>query len=266
MYLEMAMYMGIGCMVGLLSGMLGVGGGILIVVLLNLFYSMHNFAPGHAYYLILGTSMASIVISSFTSFWVHKSKGSVDWKVFRQVVPGTFIFTIVGTMLSPRMPIQFLKAIFMVFIVYVGIQLFLNYKPKSERTLPGRLGMFILGGVTGCFSGMLGIAGGNIFIPAALWFNMPMRTVVGTSAGMGSLIALTGAIGYYWQGHAVHGLPEWSLGYIYLPAVLGIAITSMIAAPIGATLAHKVPVLTLKRCYAVFLFISAARMAWGLLH
>ena len=79
MYLEMAMYLGIGCMVGLLSGMLGVGGGILIVVLLNAFYSVHDFAPGNAYYLILGTSMASIVISSFTSFWVHKSKGSVDW-------------------------------------------------------------------------------------------------------------------------------------------------------------------------------------------
>ena len=266
MYLEMAMYLGIGCMVGLLSGMLGVGGGILIVVLLNAFYSVHDFAPGNAYYLILGTSMASIMISSFTSFWVHKSKGSVDWKVFKRVVPGTIIFTIVGTMLTSRMPVGLLKAIFTVFIVYVGVQLFLNYKPKPGRTLPGSVGLFILGGVTGCFSGMLGIAGGNIFIPAALWFNMPMRTAVGTSAGLGSLIALTGALGYYWQGHAVRGLPDWSLGYIYLPAVLGIAVTSMIAAPIGATVAHRVPVLTLKRCYAIFLFVSAARMAWGLLN
>ena len=264
MHLEMAMYLGIGCIVGLLSGMLGVGGGILIVVLLNAFYSIHGFASGNMYYLVLGTSMASITISTFASFWVHKSKGAVDWTVFRKVIPGTIIFTIVGTMLAPRMPIGLLKSIFMAFIVYVGIQLFLDYKPKPGRALPGSVGLFILGGVTGCFSGMLGIAGGNIFIPAALWFNMPMRTAVGTSAGIGSLIALTGALGYYWQGHAAQGLPEWSLGYIYLPAVLGIAVTGMIAAPIGATVTHRVPVRTLKRCYAVFLFFSAARMAWGL--
>lgn len=264
--INLAIYLAIGCAVGFLSGMLGVGGGILIIVLLNALYSMQDFAPGHAFYLILGTSMASIMFSTFSSFRVHSSKGSVDWPVFRQILPSVIIATIVGTMLSTRVPLTLLKGFFSVFLIYVGLMLFFNYKPKAERSFPGPAGVSVLGAVTGCLSGMMGIAGGNIFIPAALWFNMPMRQAVGTAAGVGAVIALVGAVGFWWQGHDVAGLPAWSFGYIYLPALVCIIATSIICARLGALLSNRMPILTLKRCYAVFLVLSALRMGWGVLH
>jgi uncharacterized membrane protein YfcA len=123
----------------------------------------------------------------------------------------------------------------------------------------------LAGGVVGILAGLLGIGGGALSIPFMMWCNVPVHHAIGTSAAIGFPIAVAGTIGYIVNGLSVPGLPSPHLGYLYLPALFGLACFSFFLAPLGAKLAHKTPVVTLKRVYAVFLIVIATRMIWGIL-
>ena len=140
----------------------------------------------------------------------------------------------------------------------------LNIKPKPTRQIPGLAGMTGMGLVIGGVSSLVGIGGGTLSVPFMVWCNVAMHTAVGTSAAIGFPIALAGALGYIVNGLKASHLPPLSLGYIYLPALIGIAAVSILTAPYGARLAHKLPVPTLKRFFALFLLAMATRMLWGM--
>lgn len=254
-------YAVIGCFVGVLAGLLGLGGGIVIVPVL--LYSLPHFGIAeHIHHLAIGTSMASIIFTSLSSVYAHSRHGSVHWDVVTRFTPGIIVGTLAGGSVAVLLPSQALIAIFAVFLLYVGTQMLLNHKPKPSRHLPGTPALMGVGGGIGLFSSFVGIGGGTLTIPFLTMCNIPMREAIGTSAGVGMSIAVFGSISYVINGWGELGLPPWSLGFIYLPALLGLVIGSMSTAPLGAKLAYTVSVPTLKRFFAVFIFCVAANLVW----
>jgi uncharacterized membrane protein YfcA len=262
--MEWLLYAGSGVIAGLLAGLLGVGGGLVLVPLLNFIYSVQHMPPGLIQHMALGTSLATIVFTSVSSLRAHHKHGAVRWDVFKAITPGILIGTFVGTWVVARLPSAFLKGFFVVFLYYVAAQMLLNFKPKPARGLPGAAGMAGVGGGLGFVSSMVGIGGGTMSVPFMAWCNVPLHHAVGTSAAIGFPIAVAGTIGYITGGAGGVSLPPYSLGYVYLPALAGIVALSVLTAPLGVRLAHSLPVDRLKRIFAVVLMVVATRMLIGL--
>ncbi len=259
------MYLAVGLIAGLLAGLLGVGGGIVIVPMLIFCFVRQNVQPELLMHLALGTSLASIMFTSISSFLSHHRRGAVDWSIVRRITPGILLGTFLGSFVAGWLSTGFLKAFFCVFLYFVAVQMLFGKKPKASRELPSSTGMFAMGNLIGVLSALVGIGGGSLSVPFMIWCNVIAHRAVGTSAAIGFPIAVAGAIGYVVNGHAVAGLPPYSLGYVYLPALICIVCFSVLTAPLGAKLAHALPVDRLKRVFALFLVVVATKMAWGLL-
>ncbi len=254
------LYIGVGAVAGILAGLLGIGGGLIIVPMVVFALTWQGVAPEHIMHLALGTSMASIIFTSVSSFLAHHRRGAVQWQVVRRIVAGILVGTFLGATLAARLSTDALKVIFVVFLYYMGYQLLTNKKPKPSRTLPGLGGMSGVGIGIGVVSAFVGIGGGTLSVPFMIWCNLPVHTAIGTSAAIGFPIAIAGAAGYLINGLRAAALPPYSLGYIYLPALAGIVGCSILTAPLGVRLAHSLDVDKLKRVFAVLLFIMGTRM------
>lgn len=254
-----------GSIAGVIAGLLGVGGGIVVVPILFFLFTSQGAPAEHIMQMALGTSLGSIMFTSVSSFRAHHRRGAVHWDIVRRITPGILLGTFAGTWVAALLSTNFLKGFFALFLYYVSTQMLLNFKPKPTRQLPGRAGMFGVGNVIGVVSSLVGIGGGTLSVPFMSWCNIPVHHAIGTSAAIGFPIAVAGTLGYIVNGLSVPGLPAMNLGYINLPALFGIALFSMLTAPLGARLAHRLPVTALKRFFAVFLILTATRMVWGLL-
>ncbi|MYM24951.1 TSUP family transporter [Duganella sp. FT135W] len=262
--MDILLYLGLGAFAGILAGLLGVGGGTVIVPVLTLVYAAHGFPPQYTLHLALGTSMASILFTSVASLRSHHRRGAVDWVVVRQLTPGIVLGTLAGVWLTAHMSSNLLKAIFVAFAYFVAVQMLMNIKPAPSRQLPESGGMLASGGAIGVVSSFVGIGGGTLSVPFMTWCNVPLHTVIGTSAALGFPIALAGATGYVLNGWRVAGLPEHSLGFVYLPALIAVAGVSVLTAPLGARLAHALPVAKLKKLFALLLLAVGTRMLFSL--
>lgn len=267
--MEIVYYLILGAGTGVLAGLLGVGGGIVIVPVLVLLFGQLPWGEAHAAsiaHLALGTSLASIVFTSISSVRAHHRRGAVDWALVRGFAPSLVIGTLAGSWVAGQMSTPWLKGVFVAFAYYVGLQMLLNLRPTAQRELPGRAGLHAAGGAIGVFSSLVGIGGGSVSVPFMSWCSVPLHRAIATSAALGFPIALAGSIGYVLNGlHSPHGLPSHSLGYVYLPALAGVAAGSVLTAPLGARLAHALPVAQLKKAFAVLLLVLGTRMLWGLL-
>lgn len=257
-----AAYGGLGLVVGFVAGLLGVGGGLIIVPVLIMLLHTHGQAVGMEPQLALGTSLATILFTSLSSVRAHHRRGAVEWSLVRRIAPGIVLGTLAGAALAARMPATVLKIFFVVFLFYAAVQMWLDFKPAPHRGLPGRIGTSLAGGVIGVVSSWVGIGGGTLSVPFMLWHNVPLHRAIATSAAIGFPIAFAGATGYVLGGWTVSGLPVGSLGFVYLPALAGIVLGSVLTAPLGARTAHRLPVRPLKRVFALLLFTLALRMVW----
>jgi len=262
--IEWLAYLGLGLFAGFVAGLLGVGGGLIIVPVLTFVFAAHHFPEAYVAHLALGTSLASIVFTSISSFRAHHAHGAVNWKIWREVTPGIITGTLLGSVLVAWLSTAFLKGFFVVFLFYVGTQMMLDIKPKASRELPGLPGMFAAGNVIGAVSSLVGIGGGTLSVPFMTWCNVKLHQAIGTSSAIGFPIAVAGTVGYIANGLRVESLPEHSLGFVYLPALAAIAVASVLTAPLGAKLAHRLPVKKLKKIFAVLLYTLGVRMAWSL--
>jgi hypothetical protein len=261
--LEWIIYPPLGVIVGMIAGLLGIGGGVVIVPILVFVFTAQGFPGQHMMQLALATSLGSIVVTSVSSFMTHHRHGAVRWDVVKGITPGILLGTFSGTWLAAQLSTRALKIFFGCFLYYVAATMLSNFKPKPTRLLPGLLGMNGVGAVIGVVSSLVGIGGGALSIPFMMWCNVPVHYAIGTSAAIGFPIAVAGTAGYILNGLSAADLPAPHLGYLYIPALFGIAFFSFFTAPYGARLAHKTPVVTLKRIYAVFLIIIATRIIWG---
>lgn len=258
------LYLALGAFAGVLAGLLGVGGGVVIVpVLIYLFAAQQMPAP-FILHLAIGTSLASIMFTSISSLRAHHLKGAVDWQVFYRVTPGILVGTLLGSWVAAQLSTRFLKGFFIVFLFYIAFQLLLDVKPKASRQLPGAGGMFVVGSFIGGISSLVGIGGGSMSVPFLVWCNVSFRNAIGTSAAIGFPIALAGAVGYVANGLLVGPLPAYSFGFVYLPALVGIAVMSMLTAPWGVRLTHSLPVPQLKKAFALLLIATGTKMLIGM--
>jgi uncharacterized membrane protein YfcA len=254
------LYLLTGIFAGFLAGLLGVGGGLVIVPVLTFIFTAQHFPASHILHIALGTSLASILFTSMSSLRAHHAHGAVSWQVVRGITPGILAGTLLGTVLAAQLSSNFLKGFFVLFVYYVAAQMLLNIKPRPSRQLPGWGGMFGAGGVIGGISSLVGIGGGTLSVPFMTWCNVKMHQAIGTSAAIGFPIAAAGAVGYVLNGLGANGLPEYSLGFIYLPALAGLVLASVLTAPLGARLAHRLPVPQLKKVFAALLIVLGTRM------
>jgi uncharacterized membrane protein YfcA len=263
--LEWIIYFPSGVIVGIIAGLLGIGGGVVIVPILVFVFTNQGFPAHHIMQIALATSLGSIVFTSVSSFMTHHRHGAVRWDIVKGITLGILIGTFSGTWFAAQLSTRTLKIFFACFLYYVAATMLSNFKPKPNRQLPGLLGLNSVGVLIGVISSLVGIGGGALSIPFMMWCNVPVHHAIGTSAAIGFPIALAGTVGYILNGLPIAELPTPRLGYLYIPALLGIAFFSFITAPFGAKLAHQTPVVTLKRIYAVFLIAIATRIIWGVL-
>ncbi len=256
-------YVVVGSIAGILAGLLGVGGGLVIVPMLAYCFTNQGVPYEQIMHLALGTSMASIMFTSISSFMAHHRRGAVNWDIVRRIVPGILVGTFVGSLIAGKLSTLFLSIFFILFLYYVAVQLILDRKPSPSRQLPGMVGMFGAGGIIGIVSSFVGIGGGSLSVPFMIWCNIPAHNAIGTSAAIGFPIAVAGTLGYITAGINTPNLPAFSWGYVYLPALLGIACASVLTAPFGASLAHRLPVKKLKQVFAVLLVVMGTRMVIG---
>ncbi len=253
-------YLLLGIGAGLLSGMLGVGGGQVVVPGLLYIFHLKGFDPGVAVHMALGTSLAAIVITSISSAISHHRRGSVTWELVRKLVPGIVIGAVVGGLMSGLFSAQVLRIAFGVFLLIFSVQMAFSLRPSPQRSLPGAFGTTATAGLIGWTSAIVGVGGGSMVVPFLAWCNVNIKSAVGTASACGAPLAFAGMIGFLVAGWHQPDLPLYSAGYIYLPAWLGISVCSLAFTPLGALISHKLPVDALKRVFSVFLAIAGIRV------
>ena len=258
---ELAAYLAAGALTGFFAGLLGIGGGTIIVSTLALMFSAQEFPAAYVMHMAIGTSLAAIIAGSFASFRAHHRHGAVDWDIVRRMTPGLLAGVFAGALASRVLGNAFLKYFFLGFMLLVTVQVAFNVRPKARRTLPGAGALAAVAAAIGVCSSFFGGGAAAVGVPFLTWCNVGMHRAIGTVAAMGFPVAIAGALGYMAAGWNVRGLPEWSVGFVYLPAFAGIAVTSILVAPWGARLAHRLRGVTLRRIFAVFLLAMGAKIA-----
>ena len=257
------LYLLIGGFAGVMAGLLGVGGGLIIVPFLYWSFQQQGMAGEWLMHLAVGTSLATIVVTSLSSIWAHRRRGSVRWDLFWRLVPGIVVGVWLGSGLVPAIDNGVLQRFFAIFELLVALQMAFSWRPAAHQQMPGRLGSAVGGGVIGLVSALVGIGGGSMTVPWLVWFRTQIHQAIGTSAAVGLPIALVGSAGFVWFGWGQTGLPVGSSGFIYWPAFWGIVVMSALMAPVGAYLAHRMGEVRLKRLFALCLLLLSGGMFWG---
>lgn len=254
----------IGCVVGFIAGLLGIGGGMTMIPLLTLLFSYEHFPPDDILHIAVATSMATIVFTSIASVRAHDQHGAVLWPIFWKLAPGILIGSLAGPQIVSGMSTRLLSGVFALFASYTATRLLRNKLPKASRELPGTLGLWLVGSAIGALSSMVGAGGGFVSVPFMTACNVRLHNAVATSAALGLPIAVAGTVGFLIAGFRHPGLPPYTVGYIYLPALIAIVSASMLVAPIGVRLAHRWPVAHLRHAFAALMYVIAAFFFWKL--
>ncbi|MEM6452340.1 MAG: sulfite exporter TauE/SafE family protein [Cyanobacteria bacterium P01_D01_bin.105] len=291
---DLALFSLLGITAGTLAGMLGIGGGMVIVPGLFYLFSVIHLPEAALIHMAAGSAMGIMLFTASASTWSHHARGDVQWNIFKQVVPGIGIGVVSGTLLSSHIDPHWLEIIFGVFLLVVSSRILLTWTPKSDeahsdeahsdearsediseedggeenkraednRQPPSRPVASAIGSLIGLKSGILGIGGGALSVPFLLYCGLPMTHASGTSAAFTLPIAITGtlAFGLFAPTDAqIH----WSTGYIYWPAIALVAPFTVLGAPLGTLLSHRVPAKSLKRLFALLLLGVGSKMILG---
>ena len=250
----------LGAFVGFFSGLLGIGGGAAIVPMLAFIFAAKGFPSELVVHLALGTGMATTVFTAASSAISHHRLGAVNWIVLRTLAPGIVAGTFGGALLAGILDLRVLSVIFTALIYYLATQMLLDRKPESARAMPGVGGALLAAGAIGLISSLTATGGAALVVAFLVRRDVRIHEAIGTAAAISWPLAVFGTVGYVASGVRVTGLPQYSLGYVYLPAMLAIAAASMLMAPVGARLAHRTPGKRLKTIFAVVLFALATSM------
>jgi len=253
-------YLAIGAAVGFFAGLLGIGGGMVMVPMLFFVFTSKGFPTEQLMHFALGTAMATVAFTSLSSVRAHHSHGGVDWRVARAMAPGIVAGSLLAALAAGFVPTRPLAVFFTAFMFYASAQMFFASAPAPTRALPGAAGLFSVGAGIGAVSSILAAGGAFLSIPFLVRCNVPLRRAIGTAAANGFPIAVAGTVGYVLHGLRVPHLPAGSLGFVYLPALALIVVASIPLAPLGARLAHRLPVRRLRAVFSVMLLALALRM------
>jgi uncharacterized membrane protein YfcA len=259
-------FLALGAFIGFLAGLLGIGGGFTTVPVLIEIFSREGFATEHLVPMAIGTSAATIVFTAVSSARAHHARDAVNWPIVRAMSPGLVVGSLLGPQIASALPAPIMAAAFGAFIWFGAYRMFRNKPPVASRQLPGAPGMAAMGAVIGTVAGMVGTGGAFIAVPFMTRCNVKLHTAVGTSSALAIPIAIFAAAGFILAGLRKAGLPPYALGYIYLPALFAIVVTSTLLAPVGARMAHAWPVSRLRNSFGVMLLVLGAYMWWKAFH
>lgn len=262
MSLLLIQFLMIGLLAGYLAGFLGIGGGFVVVPALTWLFLQDPITAPFAIHMAIGTSLATMLVTSLSSIAAHHRKQAIRWPLVRRLTPGLLLGAVLGAVLADYLQPEVLVRVVGVFAVLAGLQLILARAPIGEKPLPGRIGVGAVGLVIGTVSSLIGIGGGALTGPWQLWHGIRAQNAVATSAACGYPIAIAGTASFLLLG-LDGGLPDSALGYINLPAFAGIALASAVAAPLGAATVHRLQPLTVKRAFGGFLVLVGLRMLAG---
>lgn len=249
----------LGAFVGVMAGLLGIGGGLIVVPALLYLLPWAGIPTELSMHMALATSLASIIVTSGSSALNHLKLGNVDMFVVKWLMPGVVVGGFIGANIAEWIPTQYLPKVFGVIVLFLALQMFRSIRVTSQKTMPGSFLTMVYGSGIGVVSSLAGIGGGSLSVP----FNrhgVEMRKAVGSSSVCGCVIAIAGMSGFILHGYQAQGLPNYSIGYVYLPALAAIAGTSMLTTRFGAKWATTLPTAVLKKIFALFLMFVALTM------
>ncbi len=248
---------------GVLAGLFGIGGGLVLVPFFLFVLSMNKVVGDQVMLIAIATSLASIVVTSLSATWAHYRMGTLLKAPVLHLSSGMVLGVFLGVLFADKLAVHYLQLIFGVYLLLAALQMALAYKPKQglRELNPHRLKL--AGGIIGFVSAFLGIGGGTLTVPYLVKHGVKMKHAVAISSACGFPLALIGSISYMVIGWNAEGLPEGSLGYIYLPAFFGVVLSSVLSVTLGAKLATKLPSQKLKRYFSVLLLLVAAKVLWG---
>lgn len=250
----------LGMVSGLLAGLFGIGGGLVIVPVLVILFTNEGLPHDLVLIMAIATSLASIILTAVSSVLAHHHLGTVPWAKVYRLAPGIMLGAMIGALIADRIDTGVLRLIFVGFLFYVGIQMALSIQPKAGTAAYSKSVDFVVANVIGLLSALVGIGGGTLTVPYLVHSNFSMRHAVAIASACGFPIAVAGTLSYAVLGLKAAHLPEWSLGYVYLPSFLGVSLGSVLTAPLGAKLAHILPAQQLKRYFSLLIFIMAIKL------
>jgi len=265
---ELIIFLIIGALAGFAAGLFGVGGGTIIVPLLFIVFTQMGYSPDNIMHLALGTSLATIIVTSISSLMAHNKKGAVMWPVFKNLAPGLAIGCFLGAGIAGQISGLYLQLIVGVFLLWVAYKMFFGGKKQvashannasgtsnATTVLPSKPKQLAAGAGIGVASAIFGIGGGSLTVPYLTRYGVVMQKAVGTSAACGLPIAIAGALGYMVFGaQAQINVPN-TIGFVHIYAFLGISIMSFFTAKLGAKVAHILSPALLKKCFALLLTV-----------
>ena len=266
--MEILIFLIIGALAGFAAGLFGVGGGTIIVPLLFIVFTQMDYSPDSIMHLALGTSLATIIVTSISSLMAHNKKGAVMWPVFKNLAPGLAIGCFFGAGIAGQISGLYLQLIVGVFLLWVAYKMFFGGKKpvashpndangvnNADTALPSKPKQLAAGGVIGIASAIFGIGGGSLTVPYLTRYGVIMQKAVGTSAACGLPIAIAGALGFMLFGMQQQVDVPNTIGFVHIYAFLGISIMSFFTAKLGAKVAHILSPELLKKCFAVLLTV-----------
>ena len=222
----------VGAAAGFLAGLLGIGGGAVTVPIVLWSLGRQGIAGEHGQHLAVGTSMAVMVFTTFSSAWAQQKKGAVRWE----------------------------------FCYSVAAKNLFQLNPKPAAALPGGRVQAGVGGLFGLLSSWVGIGGGSLSVPFMMYCRVPVHQAVATSSVLAWPMAVAGALGYLFSGWNVPGLPAGAVGFWYVPCIVVLGVCTVLFAPLGVKAAHRLPPAGLKRAFGVLMVVIGSQMLWKLLH
>lgn len=261
--LALIIYLFVGVCSGLLSGLLGIGGGLVTVPALMLVFQFESINPALEMHIAVGTALATMVPITFRSLRSHMKYDNTFLPIYKKLIPTVITGIVFGALIARHLDSHALKIIFGLFTLCMAILLYRqNVMIDNPKKLPGRMGMSFAGGFIGLQSGMLGVGGGSFTVPFLTNRGVDIRVALMVSVSIAMTVATIGALGYMLIGLNAVGLPKWSTGFVYWPAFVGLAAGGIFMAPQGVKLSHLISKKKLKIFFVIFLLIVSAHMLW----
>jgi len=260
--MDYILYLGLGAVAGLLGGLFGMGGGAIIVPMLIFAFGMQGISPQVATHIAVATSLATILMTSIPSIYTHAQKGAVRWDLVTWLTPGILFGSVLGGMVALALSAANLQLLLGCFLVAVGLKMLISLPQGASNYRLGRPELILSGGGIGGLSAIFGIGGGSLTVPFLGYFGIRIHHAVGTSAACGFFIALAATLLYSFSTSDDGHLPEATLGYIFIPAWLGIIATSVPCARLGALVAHRLNDRFLTHLFGGLLLAIGIRFIW----
>ncbi|MDD2830420.1 MAG: sulfite exporter TauE/SafE family protein [Sulfuricurvum sp.] len=258
-------YIALGLLVGFMAGLLGIGGGGIMVSIFAILFVMQGFPSEGIMHMALGTSMATIIFTSFSSMIAHYKKDNIEVPMTLRISVGVLAGTFIATFIASYLKGVYLALFFSVFMSYIAYKMFRKAHYYHNDNPHGIVGNIASGTFIGAISALVSIGGGSLSVPYLMHQNFDIKRAIGTSAAIGFPIAISGTLGYLLNGWSHTDWNHYIIGYIYVPAVVLVAISSAFTAPLGVKYATQLPTDILKKVFGLLAVVLSIKMLFSVI-